>query len=88
MYAAFGLVALRVTPNPLVMAIASGVMLNFALAFATAHALYVIMRLLPPELRPGWPMRIGLVSCSVFYVCISTIALWQEWPRLIAWLRG
>jgi hypothetical protein len=87
-YAIFGLIALRVTPNPLVLAIASGVMLNFALAFSAVHSLYVNLTLLPRDLRPGWTMRIGLVACAVLYFCISAVAFWQQWPRLVNWLSN
>ena len=38
-YAVWGLVALRITPNPLVLAIATGVMWNFALGFSSLHTL-------------------------------------------------
>jgi hypothetical protein len=88
LYAIFGLVALKITPNPLVLAIASGVMLNFALAFSALHSLYVNLTLLPPELRPGWAMRLGLTACAVLYFCISAVAFRQQWPRLVAWLSS
>lgn len=81
-----GLVALRVTPNPLVLAVASGVMMNFALGISALHTLYVNTTLLPRELRPGWLQRCGLVACAVFYVGISSIALRQQWPALRGWL--
>jgi hypothetical protein len=88
LYGCWGMVALRLTPNPLVLAIASGVMMNFALAFSALHTLYVLMTLLPRELRPGWGIRIGLVCCSVFYAGISVLAFRQQWPRIAAWLSG
>jgi hypothetical protein len=83
---AWGMIALTFTPNPLVLAIASGVMMNFALGFSALHTLYVLMRLLPEPLRPGWLLRLGLVACAVFYVGISVIAFRQQWPRITAWL--
>ncbi len=85
-YGLWGLVALRLTPNPMVLAIASGVMMNFALAFSALHTLYVLVTLLPRELRPGWPMRLGLLSCAAFYFAISGIAFRQQWPQVAAWL--
>jgi hypothetical protein len=33
-------------------------------------------------------MRAGLVACAVFYIGISVIALNQQWPKVVAWLRG
>lgn len=86
LYGLWGLIALRLAPNPLVLAVASGVLMNFALAFSGLHTLYVLVTLLPKEVRPGWPLRIGLVCCSVFYISISTIAFRQQWPKLAAWL--
>jgi hypothetical protein len=88
LYLIWGLIMLRVAPNPLVIAVASGVMLNFAMGFSALHVLYVNMTLLPAELRPGWLLRIGLVACSVFYITISTIALKQQWPNIAAYLWG
>jgi len=85
-YGFWGFVALRLTPDPLLLAVASGVMMNFALAFSALHTLYVLVKLLPRELRPGWTMRIGLVACAVFYAGISAVAFRQQWPRIIAWL--
>jgi hypothetical protein len=88
LYAAWGLVALKLTPNPLVLAISSGVLMNFALGFSALHTLYVSLALLPKPLRPPWPMRAGLVACAVFYIGISVIALNQQWPKVVVWLRG
>ncbi len=88
LYAAWGLVALRLTPNPLVLAISSAVLMNFGLGFSAMHTLYVCLVLLPQPLRPGWLMRLGLVACALFYCAISAIALHQQWPKLMAWLRG
>lgn len=85
-YCIWGLIALWLTPNPLVLAIASGVVMNFALGFSSLHTLYVNMVLLPQELRPGWLQRCGLVGCAVFYIGISAIAFRQQWPKLITWL--
>jgi len=85
-YGIWGLIALRLTPNPMVLAIASGVMMNFVLAFSALHTLYVVLALLPKELRPGWLMRLGLICCAVFYLGISAIAFRQQWPKVAAWL--
>lgn len=81
LYAVWGLAALRITPNPLVLAIATGVMWNFALGFTALHTLAVIRRVLPREVRPGWLEQAGLVACAVFYIGISAIALQQQWTR-------
>jgi hypothetical protein len=86
LYCLWGLIALRLTPNPLVLAVASGVMMNFALGFSALHTLYVNLHLLPPPLRPGPLLRAGLLACSAFYLTISAIAFRQQWPKLAAWL--
>jgi hypothetical protein len=86
LYGLWGLLVLNLTPNPLVLAVSSGVLLNFALAFAALHVLRVSVTLLPQELRPAWPMRVGLVCCALFYTGISGIALRQHWPRIMQWL--
>jgi hypothetical protein len=31
-------------------------------------------------------MLAGLVLCSIFYGGISGTALYQQWPRILAWL--
>jgi hypothetical protein len=59
--------------------------MNFALGFSALHTLYVMVRLLPAPLRPGWLMCAGLTACAVFYIGISLIAFRQQWPRIAAW---
>jgi hypothetical protein len=85
-YGVWGLIALRVTPSPLVLAIATGVMVNFAFAFSALHSLWANLTLLPETLRPGWLMRLGLVAAAVFYFGISIVGLWQQWPNLMEWM--
>ena len=85
-YGVWGLFALRITPNPLVLAIASGVMMNFALAISGLHTLYVLTALLPKSTQPGWTTKLGIAACSIFYSGISAITLVQQWPRIEAWL--
>jgi hypothetical protein len=82
------LIALRISPNPLVLAIATGVMMNLGLAVSALHVIYVNRRLLPRPLRPSWVLEAGLVFCSLFYGAISGVALLQEWPRLQVWLSS
>jgi hypothetical protein len=87
-YGLWGLFAVRITPNPLVLAIASGVMMNIALAISGLHTLYVLLVLLPKEVRPGWFGIVGLLGCSALYFTISIVTLMQQWPRIVAWLRA
>jgi hypothetical protein len=85
-YLLLGLVALRLAPNPQVLAKAAGVMVNFGLGFSALHVLHVNMTLLPERLRPPWPMRAGLAGCALFFVGISCIAFSKHWSELSAWL--
>jgi hypothetical protein len=85
-YCMWGMVALAVTPNPLVLAIATGVMWNFALGFTAIHTLIVVRTLLPAQLKPGILQCAGLIACAVFYLGISGFALTQQWPAVRAWL--
>ncbi len=84
-YCGWGLLALRLTPDPLVLAIASGVMWNFALGFTSFHTLVAVRTLLPKELRPGVLECAGLAACGVFYLAISGLAWAQQWPAIRAW---
>jgi hypothetical protein len=47
---------------------------NAALGFSCFHVLAVNTILLPREIRPGWPIRIGLVLGGVFFTALSVIA--------------
>ena len=87
-YCGWGLIALRLAPNPLVLAIATGVMWNFALGFTALHTLWALHRLLPAPLRPGWLINTGLVACAAFYFTLSSIGFVQQWPKVVAWLRS
>jgi hypothetical protein len=87
-YALWGLAALKFTPNPLVLAVATGVMWNFALAVSGLHTLVVVRTLLPKPLRPNWFLCGGLFCCSALYIGISTIAFSQQWPKIKAWLAS
>jgi hypothetical protein len=88
LYCGWGLLALRLTPNPLVLAIATTVMWNFALGFTALHTLVALHKLLPRELLPPIVQRFGLVACAIFYFTISGIAFAQQWPKVHVWLTG
>jgi hypothetical protein len=85
-YCVWGLIALRTAPNPLILAIATGVMWNFAYAFTSLHLLWLMLRLMPAPLRPGWFQCAGLVAGAVLYAGISAFALAQQWPAIRAFL--
>lgn len=46
---------------------------NYALGFSCFHVLAVNLIMLPRELRPSWPIRIGLVMAGVFFTLIAAI---------------
>jgi hypothetical protein len=47
---------------------------NFAFAFSAWHTLVVNTTLLPPELRPNWLIRVGLVAAGCFFLFLGVMA--------------
>ncbi len=83
-YAVWGLVVLTwLGKYQLLMVKVNGVPLNFALGFSAFQTLAVNMIFLPKELRPGWPARLGLVACGVYFIGIAVLAV----PGAMAELR-
>jgi hypothetical protein len=38
---------------------------------------------LPSERRPGWPARLGITCCGVFYLGMAALVFYQkQWPLL------
>lgn len=81
-YCLWGLLALNLTPNPLVLAIAGSVLGNIGLGAAALHVLVVNRRLMPKQLQPHPLLQIGLLGTFVFFLAISGIALAQQLNRL------
>jgi len=48
---------------------------NAALGFSCFHVLAINLILLPKELRPAWPIRLGLVVGGLFFMTISVLSL-------------
>ena len=71
-YAIFGLIMLSIAPPLDLLKIATNIF-NYALGFSCFHTLAVNLILLPPELRPGWPIRIGMVFAGSFFPLLATI---------------
>jgi hypothetical protein len=71
-YAVFGLVMLC-TNRPLQLVKIATNLMNYALGFSCLHTLYVNLALLPPALRPGWPMRAALAGAGLFFLALATI---------------
>ena len=59
--------------EPLTILKIGGVLGNLSLGSSALHALYVNCTLLPPEVRPNWFMRLGVVFCTLFFFTISGI---------------
>jgi hypothetical protein len=72
-YAIFGLVMLSLG-NPMGLLKIAAKFLNFALGFSCFHTLVINVTLLPPALRPGWFMRVGLVLSGLFFIAISIVS--------------
>ena len=81
-YCLWGMLALRLSPNPLILAIVSSVCGNIGLGAAAIHTLVVNRKLMPPELRLPWRLQLGLVGACVFFIGISLIALNQHLSKL------
>ena len=73
-YAFWGIVALTLIPDRMMIVKVVGVPLNFGLGFSALHTLAVNCRLLPQELRPNWFMRLCLLACGVFFIGIACFA--------------
>jgi hypothetical protein len=77
----FGLQVLIRFPNPFAMVKVASIIFNYALGFSALHTLVVNCTLLPPALRPGWPMRIALVCAFIFFTAVAGIATVQYFNR-------
>ena len=75
-YGIWGLFALSLF-NPLQIAKVGTVLMNVALGASSLHVLYINHSLLPPELRPGWISRIGLVCCGLFFLGMTVIVIFK-----------
>ena len=66
-YAVVALIMLGLIPEPSRLLAIAGFVYNFALGFSCWHVLVINTRLLPPELRPGWGPRVGLVVTGIYF---------------------
>ena len=73
-YALWGVVALTLIPDRMMIVKVVGVPLNFGLGFSALHTLAVNCAFLPRELRPNWFMRLCLLACGVFFIGIAFFA--------------
>ena len=67
--------------RPLQLIILYGNIGNLALGISCWHVLYVNLTLLPPELRPRWPARIGMVLAGLYFtgMALLTGAIMLGW---------
>jgi hypothetical protein len=56
---------------------------NLALGTVALLLLRTNVRLLPKPLRPGWISRLGLISCSGFYLGLAALVFYQKQIPLI-----
>ncbi len=83
LYFAWGLIALRLTPDPLFLAVLTGVLRNLGLSATALHALHVNRKLLPSALHPPMLIQVGQLACCCFFLGISGVAFYQQIGRLI-----
>ncbi len=60
-----------------------GTMAGIVTSIAGVQIYLVNTRLLPPELRPSWWRRAGLLLCSAVYGVMSAIAIWDVGMKLM-----
>ncbi len=84
LYFLWGLIALRLTPDPLFLAIVTGALRNLGLSATALHGLYVNRKLLPAPLQPPVLMQASQVACFFFFLGISGIAFHQKLGELLA----
>ena len=54
---------------------------NLTLGFTAFYILRINLRLLPPELRPRWYHRAGMIACGIFYLGLAGLVFFQtQWP--------
>ena len=82
-YCVWGLVALGLTPNPLVLAILGASLGNLGLAMSAVHVIVVNRTLLPERARAGRATTAALLLAAVFFAGISAIAFASQWASLI-----
>ena len=82
-YCVWGLLALGLTPNPLVLAILGSSLGNLGLAMSAVHVIVVNRTLLPERARAGRATTAALLLAAVFFAGISAIAFASQWASLI-----
>ena len=81
-YCAWGLLALGLTPDPLVLAILGSSLGNVGLAISALHTIAVNRTLLPRKARPPWILEATLAAAALYFLGISALAFEQQWRSL------
>lgn len=76
-YAIFGVIMLSLAKPTALLLIATSIY-NFALGFSCWHTLWLNHVLLPKQLRPGWFMKISLLTSGIFFWMVGTFAVLAE----------
>ena len=80
-YAVFGMLMLSLRQPQTLLEVATTIY-NFSLGFSCWHTLAVNMILLPPELRPGWFVRIALFTAGLFFLAIAILSALSKFGYL------
>lgn len=76
-YVVLGLTALTFLDPSELLKIAGNIF-NYALGFSCFHALTLNLVLLPKELRPGWFVRIAMVSAGTFFLVVAGLTTYAQ----------
>ena len=76
-YSVLGLSMLWMNPPTTLIKLAT-ICFNFALGISCCHILVLNIVLLPPELRPGWFVKIAMVLGGIFFFLLGLVASLQE----------
>ncbi|MCH2693812.1 MAG: Nramp family divalent metal transporter [Acidobacteriia bacterium] len=76
-YSVIGLAMLWLNPPSTLIKLAT-ICFNFALGISCWHTLVLNIVLLPPELRPGWFVRITMFVSGIFFFILGTLATLRE----------
>jgi hypothetical protein len=69
------------TPKLMTLVIAN--LNNLAIGITSFHLLWINCTLLPPELRPRWYQRGGVIACGLFYLGMAALVfMTKQWPMI------
>jgi len=69
----FVLTLFQIFGNPKTMVLLIANLNTIGIGFTSFLILRMNCRLLPPQLRPRWYHRVGMIACGVFYLGMATI---------------